>query len=340
MAKKQGTISFEQLGKSLKERKYKPIYLLMGDESYFIDVITKYMHDSILTPDEQGFNQHVVYGKDADVNNLILMCKQFPMMAANQVIILKEAQNLKKIDDLILYTENPLNSTIFIINYKYGTVAANKKLYKSIASKGEIFISNALYDNEIPAWAAKYLQRKSLTIAPNAAVLLSEFLGNDLSKLSNELDKLALLLPKEETQINVSHIEKNIGISREYNNFELQKAIGTGNVEKTYRIVNHFAANPKNNPLTVTLGILYSYFMKIFNYHLLKNEPQKVIEQRAKIPSFFINEYKSASTRYSPGKIVKIISYLREYDLKSKGVNNVSATDGELLKELVYKILH
>jgi len=340
MAKKQGTISYEQLGKALQKREFKPIYLLMGDESYFIDVITKYMNDSILSPEEQGFNQHVIYGKDADVNNIILMCKQFPMMAANQVIILKEAQNLKKIDELIHYTENPLNSTILIINYKYGTIPANRKLYKSIAKNGEIFISNTLYDNEIPAWTAKYLQKKKLSITPDAAVLLAEFLGNDLSKLANELDKLALLLPKTEDQINASHIEKNIGISREYNNFELQKAIGTGNIEKTYRIVNHFAANPKNNPLTVTLGVLYAYFMKIFNYHLLKKEPQKVIEERAKIPSFFINEYKSAAARYSPGKIVKIISLLREFDLKSKGVNNASTTDGELLKELVYKILH
>ncbi|MCT4637492.1 MAG: DNA polymerase III subunit delta [Bacteroidales bacterium] len=337
--KKQGTITYDALGKALKSRQYKPVYLFMGDEAYFIDVVTKYIMSSVLKPEEQGFNQHVLYGKDTDVNNLILTAKQFPMMSAHQLIILKEAQDMKKIEELVAYTDNPLESTILVINYKYGSLPANRKLYKSIAKCGEIFISNSLYENEIPAWATRTLRSKKISIDNNAALLLAEFLGNDLSKISNELDKLAMLMPKGENHITPTHVEKNIGISKDYNNFELQKALGTKDVAKAFRIVNHFKANPKNNPLTVTLGVLYNYYMKIFNLHMLKGKSQSEQEATLRIPSFFMNEYKLAARNYSPGKIVNIIADLREYDLKSKGVNNVSSSDGDLLLELVYKII-
>jgi DNA polymerase-3 subunit delta len=334
-------MSFEQIISDLKNKIYKPIYFLSGDEPYFIDLITKYIHDNVLTDAEKSFNQTVLYGKDTEIYTVINTAKRFPMMANHQVVIVKEAQNIKNIDDLIHYAETPLNSTLLVINYKYKTLDKRKKLYKAISQKGVLFESKKLYDNEVPGWINAYLKKKNRAIDPSAGMLLTEYLGNDLGKISNELEKLIITLPDGEFNITTTHIERNIGISKDYNVFELNKALGQKNVLKANRIVNYFSHNPKDNPFTMTIATLYQFYSKTLTYHFIKDKrDRRNVAATLKVPPFFVGDYEKAAKYYNPKKTVEIISLLREYDLKSKGYNNLSTPPGELLKELVYKILH
>lgn len=334
-------MNFEQIVSDLKNKIYKPIYFLSGDEPYFIDLITKYIHDHVLTDAEKSFNQTVLYGKDTEVHTIINTAKRFPMMANHQVVIVKEAQNIKNIEELIHYAKSPLASTLLVIAYKYKTLDKRKKLYKTIQENGILFESKKLYDNEVPAWINVYLKKKNRTIDPGAGMLLNEYLGNDLSKIANELDKLIITLPENEFNITNTHIERNIGISKDYNNFELHKALTQKNVLKANRIVNHFAQNQKDNPFTMTIATLYHFYSKVLTYHFIKNKGDKrSVAATLKVNPYFVGDYEKAARQYNPKKTVEIISLLREYDLKSKGYNNVSTSHGELLKELVYKILH
>ena len=334
-------MNFEEIISDLKNKIYKPIYFLSGDEPYFIDLITKYINDNVLTDAEKSFNQTLLYGKETDIHTVINSAKRYPMMANHQVVIVKEAQNIKNIDDLIHYAEKPLNSTLLVINYKYKTLDKRKKLYKSINAKGILFESKKLYDNEIPGWINAYLKKKNRTIDPSAGMLITEYLGNDLSKVANELDKLIITLPDSEYNISTSHIERNIGISKDYNNFELHKALTQKNVLKSNRIVNYFGHNPKNNPFTLTISTLYHFYSKVLTYHFIKDKrDRRNVAATLKVNPYFVGDYEKAAKNYNPKKTVEIISLLREYDLKSKGFNNVSTSHGELLKELVYKILH
>ncbi len=334
-------MSFEQIISDLKNKIYKPIYFLSGEEAYFIDLITKYIHDNVLTDAEKSFNQTVLYGKDTEIATVINTAKRFPMMANYQVVIVKEAQNINNIDDLIHYANAPLKSTILVINYKYKPLDKRKKLYKAIQENGILFESKKLYDNEVPAWINAYLKNRNRTIDPSAGMLLNEYLGNDLSKIANELDKLIITLPEREFNITTSHIERNIGISKDYNNFELHKALTQRNVLKANRIVNYFTHNQKDNPFTMTIATLYHFYSKVLTYHFIKNKSDKKnVAVSLKVNPYFVGDYEKAAKQYNPKKTVEIISLLREYDLKSKGSNNVSTSDGELLKELVYKILH
>ena len=334
-------MSFEQIISDLKNKIYKPIYFLSGEEIYFIDLITKYIHDNVLTDAEKSFNQTVLYGKETEISTVINTAKRFPMMANHQVVIVKEAQNIKKIEDLIHYAENPLQSTLLVINYKYKTLDKRKKLYKIINEKGILFESKKLYENEVPSWINAYLKNKNRTIDPSAGMLLTEYLGNNLSKIANELDKLIITLPEGEFNITTTHIERNIGISKDYNNFELHKALTQKNVLKANRIVNYFGANPKDNPFTLTISTLYHFYSKVLTYHFIKDKrDRRSVAATLKVNPFFVGDYEKAAKNYNPKKTVEIISLLREYDLKSKGYQNVSTSHGELLKELVYKILH
>lgn len=334
-------MSFEQIISDLKNKIYKPIYFLSGDEPYFIDLITKYINDNVLTDAEKSFNQTVLYGKETEIHTVINTAKRFPMMANHQVVIVKEAQNIKNIEELIHYAENPLNSTLLVINYKYKSLDKRKKLHKSISAKGVLFESKKLYDNEVPGWINAFLKNRNRTIDPSAGMLLTEYLGNDLSKIANELDKLIITLPEGEFNITTNHIERNIGISKDYNVFELNKALGQRNVLKANRIVNYFSHNPKDNPFTMTIATLYQYYSKILAYHFIKDKrDRRSLAATLKVNPYFIGDYEKAAKVYNPKKTVEVISLLREYDLKSKGYNNVSTSHGELLKELVYKILH
>jgi len=334
-------MNFDQIFSDLKNKIYKPIYFLSGEEPYFIDLLTKYINDNVLTEAEKSFNQTVLYGKDTEIHTVINSAKRFPMMANHQVIIVKEAQNIKNIEELIHYATAPLKSTLLVINYKYKTLDKRKKLYKAINEHGILFESKKLYDNEVPGWINAFLKNKNKTIDPGAGMLLNEYLGNDLSKIANELDKLIITLPDGEHNITTNHIERNIGISKDYNNFELHKALTQKNVLKANRIVNYFSQNQKNNPFTLTISTLYHFYSKVLTYHFLRNKnDRRNVAATLKVNPYFVGDYEKAAKQYNPKKTVEIISMLREYDLKSKGYNNVSTSQGELLKELVYRILH
>lgn len=331
---------YEKIITDLQNKKYSPVYFLAGEEVYFIDKITTYIAENVLTEAEKSFNQLVLYGKDSDAAAIINTAKRFPMMASHQVVIVKEAQNIKNIDDLIYYVEKPLDSTILVVNYKYKSLDKRKKLYAAIQKNGVYFESSKLYDDKVPGWITAYLSEKNVTIDPGSCMLLVEFLGNDLGKIANELDKLIITLPQGDKRINSNHIEKNVGISKDYNNFELNKALGQKNVLKANRIVNYFAKNQKDNPMVLTIGILYSFFNKTMIYHFLKDKSRKNAASQLKINPFFMADYEIAARNYNAAKVYQIIGLLREYDLKSKGFGNVSTDNGDLLKELIYKILH
>jgi len=334
-------MKYKQVIADLKNKIYKPIYLLFGDEPYFIDLITRYIQNNVLTEEEKAFNQTILYGKDTDIHSVINAAKRFPMMANHQVVIVKEAQDIKDIDPLVHYATTPLKSTILVINYKYKTLDKRKKLYKVIHENAVAFESRKLYDNEIPGWINNYVKTKNKQIDPNAGMLLNEYLGNNLGKIANELDKLIITLPDKDDKITTAHIERNIGISKDYNNFELHKALTKKNVLKSNRIVNYFAHNPKDNPLTLTLTSLYMFYSKVLAYHFIKNKKdRRSVAATLKVNPYFLGDYETAARQYNPKKVVEIIELLREYDLRSKGYNNVSTSHGELLKELVYKILH
>jgi DNA polymerase III subunit delta len=333
-------MDYEKIITDLKQKKYAPIYILMGEETYYIDVITDYIANNVLTDSEKVFNQITLYGKDIDAIAIIDSARRFPMMASHQVIIVKEAQNIRNIEELVHYTEKPLKSTILVINYKYKTLDKRKKLYTSASKNGIVFNSEKLYEDKIPAWISKFLAQKGFSINPEAAALLTEYLGNDLGKIVNELEKLLLSLSDKSIRITPDIIEKNIGISKEYNNFELNKALVARDVLKANRIAAYFEKNPKDNPLIVTISSLFSFFQKVFTYHFLPDKSKTSVAGALKINPYFVSEYELAAKRFSPAKLVEIFSALRDSDVKSKGVGNSSISDADLLKELIFKILH
>ena len=333
-------MTLEQIIGDIRKKIYKPIYFLMGDENYYIDRLTDFIMQNVLDESEKAFNEHVHYGKDITVGDINDLARRFPMMANHQVIVIKEAQNVKKIEDLVYYAQNPLKSTILVINYKYKTLAKNKKLYKEIDKHGLVFESKKLYENQVPDWIMNYLKRKRCAIEPPAALLLTENLGTDLSKIANELDKLVITLPQGQQKITASVIERNIGISKDFNNFELQKALGQKDVLKANRIVNYFASNQKENPFILTVTSLYSYFTKVLMYYFISDKSQRNVASVLKINPYFTKDYQATARNYPSKKLLDVISVLREYDLKSKGVNANQVPPGELLKEMVYRILH
>lgn len=322
----------------IKTGNTKPIYFLMGDEPYYIDGISKYIEETILTEEERGFNQMVLYGRDVSVEDIVSNSKRYPMMAEKQVVIVKEAQDLSRtIENLLSYAENAQPTTVLVLCYKYKTLDKRKKLAKQLAKTGVLFESKKLYDNQVPDWIKRVLGGKGYTITPKAAQMLVEFLGNDLSKINNELEKLQIILKKGE-QITPQLIEENIGISKDFNNFELQNAIGERDMKKAFAIVQYFSQNPKNNPLVVTIGILYGFFAKLLKYHALSNkaEAPKVLG----VHPFFIKDYQTAARNFPMKKVSGAIAAIREVDMKSKGVGAANLSQGDLLKELLFKVFN
>jgi DNA polymerase III subunit delta len=332
--------TFEEIMSDLKNRIYKPVYFLAGEEPYYIDIITSYIEEKVLPEAEKAFNQMVLYGEDTTIQSIIETSRRFPMMANHQVIIVKEAQSLKKIDDLAYYIEKPLLSTILVFNYKYKVLDKRTKLYKLIDSSAVYFESNRLRDYQVPPWIERYLMLKGIKAEPNASAMLTEYLGTDLNKIVNELDKLLITLPEGKPVITTELIEKNIGISKDYNNFELQKAVGDKNILKANMIVHYFADNPKDNPINLTIASLFSFFTKVLIYHYLTDKSKNNVASALKINPFFVKDYETTATKYNVKKTVEIIALLRTYDMKSKGYGDLSSTPGDLLKELIYKILH
>ncbi len=316
------------------------MYFLHGAESYYIDQITHYVESQVLSEGERSFNQMVFYGKDSEAKTLIDTACRYPMMSPYQVVILKEAQDMKSLANLLPYIEKPVPTTILLIAYKHKKFDARTKLAKSLKANAVYFESKPLYDNQVPDWISDYLKSKKMSIDASASQLIAEYLGSNLSKIANELDKLTINLPAG-TAVTQQHIQDNIGISKDYNVFELQRALGSRNVVKANRIANYFRANARKHPLVVVIGTLYNYFSKVYMLHYLRNSPDREISKSLKLRSdYFLREYKLAARNYRPAKVRQVISLLSEYDLRSKGVNNDSTPEGELLKELVYKILH
>lgn len=343
-------MSVPELIKDLKSRKFKPVYLLHGEEPYYVDKVADYIEEHVLSEGEKGFNQTILYGKDTDIVTIINTAKRFPMMSEYQVIIVKEAQELKwgkdtdddkkAVDPLLSYLERPAPTTILVFCYKYNKFDKRKKTYKAIEKNGVVFESAPIYDNKIPDWIEEFVREKGYRAGAHATALLAEYLGNDLSKIANELEKLMLNLPKG-SEITSADVQNNIGISKEYNVFELQNAIARRDVYKVNQIINYFAANPKSNPIPMVLGTLNTYFTKVLKYHYARDRSQQGLARELGVNPFFVKDYETAGRNYDRFKTVKIISWLREYDLKSKGVDSTGHTsEGELMKELLFKIIH
>jgi DNA polymerase-3 subunit delta len=333
--------------KDLKNRKLKPIYLLHGEEPYFIDEISDFVEHQLLSEAERGFNQTVFYGKDADPMAVLNAAKRYPMMADYQIVLVKEAQDLKwgsdddgkkHINPFLAYLENPLQSTVLVFCYKYGRFDKRKKTYKAIDKNGVIFESVPLYENKIPAFIEQLVAAKNYKIQPQASALLAEYLGNDLSKVANELEKLMLNVAAGQ-EITTQHIQDNIGISKEYNVFELQAALSKKDVLKANRIINYFEANPKSNPFVLILGTLNTYFTKVLRYQYVADKSPQNLAKELGVSPYFVKDFEQAGRTFNFGKTIRIISMLREYDVKSKGVDS-TAGHGELMKELIFKILH
>jgi DNA polymerase-3 subunit delta len=332
--------TFEEIMSDLKNRIFKPVYFLAGEEPYYIDLITEYIEEKVLPEAEKAFNQIIFYGDDTTVSSIMDTSKRFPMMSSHQVLIIKEAQSLKKIEELASYVEKPLVSTILVINYKYKSLDKRTKLYKLLESSAVYFESNRLRDYQVPQWIERYLMVKGIKTEPNASAMLTEYLGTDLHKIVNELDKLLITLPAGKPVITTDLIEKNIGISKDFNNFELQKAVGDKNIYRANMIVHYFADNPRDNPVNLTIASLFSFFSKLLTYHYLPDKSKNNVASALKINPFFVRDYETAAARYDAKRSVHIIGLLRTYDMKSKGYGDLSSPPGDLLKELVYKILH
>ncbi|MGB5228530.1 MAG: DNA polymerase III subunit delta [Eudoraea sp.] len=330
----------KQIVNNIRNGNISPIYFLMGDEPYYIDKIAQFISDNILTEEEKGFNQMVLYGKEVSLEQVLANAKRYPMMSERQVVIVKEAQHLSRnIEELSTYAANPQTSTVLVFCYKYKKLDKRKKLHKTILANGSvIFDSKKLYENQVSDWIRLTLKQKGYSISHKASVLLVEYLGTDLSRINNELEKLQLVLPKN-TEINPDLIEKHIGISKDYNNFELKKAIGEKNVVKATRIINYFAQNPKDNPFIVTVSLLHNFFTQLLQYHGLSDHSPKNVASALRINPYFVGEFQIASRNYPMKRVSSIISYLREMDLKGKGVGAYNISQADLLKELLVKII-
>ncbi|MBO4307535.1 MAG: DNA polymerase III subunit delta [Bacteroidales bacterium] len=333
-------ITEKQLVSDLKAGKFAPVYLLTGDENYYIDQVSDFFEKNIIASDFVDFDRTIVYGGETDMLTVISLAQRFPMMSPVQLVLVKEAQNIatKEWDHLAAYLNNPQPTTVLVFCYRHKKLDKRTKGYKAIEKNGVVYEKKKLYDNQIPDWIDHVVTQHGFSITQKGAVLIAESIGNDLGKIANELSKIFISLPKG-SLINDDVIEQNIGISKDYNIFELQTALGRRDVLQCNKIVNYFAANPKDNPIQAILPNLYSFFIKVMLYH---QEPDKSkAAALLKVNPFFMKDYETAARNYTLGKLASCIGYLHDADLRSKGVrNNGTVSDGEILKELVFKIIH
>lgn len=334
-------VTYEEIVRDLKNRVYKPVYYLMGEETYYIDKISDYISDTVLTDEEKEFNLTVMYGGDVDVATIVNAAKRYPMMSEHQVVVVKEAQNVKGMEGLSFYLQKPLMSTILVICHKHGALDRRKKLAAEIEKIGVLFESKKLKEAQLPGFVASYLKRKSVDIEPKAAEMMAEFVGTDLSRMAGELEKLVITLPPGSRRVTPEQIERNIGVSKDYNNFELRNALVARDVLKANRIIKYFEENPKNNPIQTTLSVLFGFFSNLMlAYYALEKTEQGIAEQLGLKSTWQAREYMNAMRQYSGVKVMEIIGEIRYCDARSKGVDNVSLENGDLLRELIYKILH
>jgi DNA polymerase-3 subunit delta len=336
----------KQIENDIKNNTYSPVYLFMGEEEYYIDYLTKLILNNSLQDDEKDFNLNILYGKDTLISDIISISKQYPVMSERKLVIVKEAQDLSKkdaegnsLDDLINYVNNPLTSTILVLNFKHKSLDKRKAIYKAILKNGLVFESKKLYDNQAQDWIISYLKSFEFNIDKKSTFLITELLGTEINKIANELDKLIVLKGKNKT-INQDDIEKYIGISKEFNVFELRKAIGERDLFKCIKIIDYFSKNPKSNPLVVVISLVFDFFIKLFTYHSLSDKSDRSVASALKVNPYFVKDYSSAARNYSMKSISSKISILREFDLKSKGLGANNTSNSDILKELIFKLLH
>lgn len=334
------SVSYDQIISDLRRNVYEPLYLLMGEEPYYIDQISDFIQNNVLDESQREFDLTVVYGKDTDMSTIVNAAKRYPMMSPYQVVIVKEAQLIKDWEPLQYYIQKPLKSTILVFGYKYGTPDKRKKWVQDINKIGVIYESVKLRDYEMNAWINRYAKNKNVSVDEKAMVMLIEFLGTDLSKVANELDKLLLTKPADIQRITPEHVEKNIGISKDFNVFELQAALINKDALKANRIIRYFAENKKANPMIMVLAQLFNFFSNLMMYHYLPDKSQGAVASELKVNPYFVKDFEKASKAFNAWKTMNIISWIRETDARGKGIDSNGVEDGELMKELIFKILH
>lgn len=334
-------ITCDEILKELKAKQYRPVYYLMGEEAYYIDLIADYIEDKVLTETEKEFNLTVIYGNETDIASVINAAKRYPMMSEHQVIIVKEAQNLSNIDELSYYLQKPQPSTILVFCHKHGALDRRKKIAGEIEKVGILFESKKLKEGQLPAFISAYMKRKGTDIEPKAAAMLADFVGADLSRLTGEMEKLIITLPHGKTRVIPEQVEQNIGISKDYNNFELRNALVEKDVLKANKIIRYFEDNPKTNPIQMTLAVLFGFFSNLMLAYYAPEKSEQGIAAFLGLKSpWQAREYQTAMRKYTGVKTMRIIGEIRQTDAKSKGVGNSSLSDGELLRELIFFILH
>ncbi len=332
-------MTYDQILSDIQKKKFAPIYFLTGDEPYFIDMISDAIENEALDEADRAFNQIVLYGRDVDVETIANHARSFPMMGERMVVIVKEAQDVKNLEDFEKYLDTIPDTTVLVFAYKYKKFDKRKAMAKKIDKKGVWFESKKLYDNNIPGWIQNYLKGEGYSITPKATQMLADYLGTDLHKVANELKKLTIALPKNKS-IDDADVERNIGISKDYNVFELQNAIGNRDVLKANRIVNYFGDNGKDNPLLVTAITLYGYFTKLIKLHCAQDKSQGNLASVLGVNPFFVKDYLAAARNYPPATCIRCISILREFDMKSKGYESGEVSEKDLYREMIFKLMH
>lgn len=324
----------------IKAGNIKPIYFFMGEEPYYIDKLTEYFEQNLLQEHERDFNQTILYGRDVAIEDIVSNAKRYPMMADRQLVVVREAQELSRtIEQLDSYAQNPQPTTVLVVAYKYKTLDKRKKLSKLIDKVGVVYESKKLYENQVGEWLKRVLQGKKLSIEPKAVAMFVDFLGTDLSKIANEVNKLAIILPEGST-ITPAIIEENIGFSKDFNPFEFRKAIGERNQLKAYQIADYFAQNQKENPNVLTIGLVFGFFSQLLLYHGLKDKSPRNVAVALKVNPYFVKDYDLALKNYPMKKVSSIVATLRDVDVKSKGVGANALPPGDLLKEMLVKIFN
>lgn len=331
-------MSAEKIIADWKKGNFKPVYWLEGEEPYHIDKVVEYAEKKILSESEASFNLTVFYGRDADWAAVVNACRRYPMFAERQVVLLKEAQQMKDLEKLEGYIENPLTSTIFVVSYKDKKVDARTKFAKTLKAKGEVVTTKKLYDNQLPQWAAGMVEQRGLSINQKALALLVDHIGNDLNRIENEIEKLAVTLGNR-TSITEDDIERYIGVSKEFNVFELQDALGKKNLPKAIRIIQYFESNPKAAPIQLILPSLYGFFSKVYMVFGAGTNDEKGIASAIGVNPFFVRDYLAAARSYGERGVEHTLLLLHQYNLRSIGVHDAGTSDGDLLKEMVVKMM-
>jgi DNA polymerase-3 subunit delta len=336
-----GGMDYNSIVAEIKLKQFRPVYFLMGEEAFFIDQLSKMIEESVMPEEERSFNQTVLYGSDVTTSQVVSEAKRYPMMAERVLILVKEAQHLRDLDKLETYLAKPLLSTVLVFAYKHKKLDKRKKIAKILAKDFVLFESKKIYDNQVPAWIERFLKAQDHSASPKALRMIAESLGTDMGRIHSEISKLALIVPKGEI-IDESIVETNIGISKDFNNFELCNAINHRDFAKAIRIQNYFSSNPKDHPIVLTTGILYRNFRILMLMAQAKaaGVAESLLAKEGGVSPWQAKDYLAGLRFFDVRKIARIMAYLRELDMKSKGVNNSRASDGDLLKELLFKIFY